>query len=253
MTKPQRADNTMRPLTTSLFWRNNSMADAILAKYCRICATTKLQSEFHKNCGSKDGFAARCKECNKLYNREYAAKNRSSVTEYAKAYREKHKETLKQKSLDYTRANKAALSAYRADYYVKNKDKVIAQTALWQRNNPDKVAARNKRWADANPDKVRAKNKKNEKVRGQNRRALVRNAVGKLSKDLPAKLFKLQGGKCPCCKQPLGDDYHLDHKMPLALGGENTDDNMQLLRATCNLQKNAKHPVDFMQSRGFLL
>ncbi len=229
------------------------MANAILAKYCGICATTKLQSDFHKNSGSKDGFAYRCKECNKLYNREYAAKNRSSVTEHAKAYREKHKETLKQKRLDYTRANKDKLRAYRADHYVKNKDKVIAQTALWQRNNPDKVAARNKRWADANPDKVRAKNKKNEKVRGQNRRALVRNAVGKLSKDLPAKLFKLQGGMCPCCKQPLGDDYHLDHKMPLALGGENTDDNMQLLRATCNLQKHAKHPVDFMQSRGFLL
>ena len=38
-----------------------------------------------------------------------------------------------------------------------------------------------------------------------------------------------------------------------ALGGLNADSNMQLLRAECNLQKSAKHPVDFMQSRGFLL
>jgi len=36
-------------------------------------------------------------------------------------------------------------------------------------------------------------------------------------------------------------------------GGSNTDDNMQLLRKLCNLQKHAKHPVDFMQERGFLL
>jgi len=28
---------------------------------------------------------------------------------------------------------------------------------------------------------------------------------------------------------------------------------MQLLNAICNLQKHAKHPVDFMQERGFLL
>jgi 5-methylcytosine-specific restriction endonuclease McrA len=76
---------------------------------------------------------------------------------------------------------------------------------------------------------------------------------GKLSSKLAARLFVLQKGKCACCLQPLGDDYHIDHIMPLALGGTNTDDNIQLLRAKCNLQKNAKHPVDFMQQRGFLL
>jgi len=53
--------------------------------------------------------------------------------------------------------------------------------------------------------------------------------------------------------QPLGDDFHMDHIMPIALGGSNTDDNMQLLRKECNLQKQAKHPIDFMQSRGLLL
>lgn len=41
--------------------------------------------------------------------------------------------------------------------------------------------------------------------------------------------------------------------VPLALGGTNTDGNMQLLRSTCNQKKHAKHPVDFMQQRGFLL
>lgn len=45
----------------------------------------------------------------------------------------------------------------------------------------------------------------------------------------------------------------MDHIMPLALGGTNTDDNIQLLCPTCNRSKHAKHPVDFMQQRGFLL
>jgi 5-methylcytosine-specific restriction endonuclease McrA len=229
------------------------MANAILAKYCGICATTKRQSDFHKNCRSKDGFAARCKDCNKLYNREYSAKNKAAVALYMAEYQAKNKESIRQKNLEYCLANKDRLQAYRAEHYTKNKERVLENTALWQRNNPEKVAARNKRWADANPEKVRANNKKNEKVRGQNRRALVRRAVGKLSKDLPAKLFALQGGKCPCCAQPLGNNYHLDHIVPLALGGRNSDDNAQLLRRTCNLQKNKKDPLDFMQSRGFLL
>ena len=77
---------------------------------------------------------------------------------------------------------------------------------------------------------------------------------GRLSKGLAAKLFAMQRGRCACgCKQPLGDDYHLDHRMPLVLGGANTDDNMQLLRKICNLQKHAKHPIDFMRQRGFLI
>lgn len=33
----------------------------------------------------------------------------------------------------------------------------------------------------------------------------------------------------------------------------NTDDNIQLLRKLCNHKKGTKHPVDFMQERGFLL
>jgi 5-methylcytosine-specific restriction endonuclease McrA len=100
-------------------------------------------------------------------------------------------------------------------------------------------------WAKANPEVNR--------IKAQNRRALKRVNGGKLSKGLAEKLFKLQKGKCPCCHQPLGENYHLDHIVPLALGGSNTDDNIQLLRSSCNNQKSAKHPIDFMQQRGFLL
>jgi 5-methylcytosine-specific restriction endonuclease McrA len=97
----------------------------------------------------------------------------------------------------------------------------------------------------------RAANTEATRIQKLNRRG--RASGGKLSKGLSVRLFKLQRGKCACCGQPLGTDYHLDHIMPLALGGSNTDENIQLLRATCNRQKNAKHPIDFTQQRGFLL
>lgn len=67
------------------------------------------------------------------------------------------------------------------------------------------------------------------------------------------KLYELQRGKCACCCKPLGNNYHLDHRVPLARGGRNEDCNMQLLRAKCNMQKSAKDPIEFMQERGFLL
>jgi 5-methylcytosine-specific restriction endonuclease McrA len=87
-----------------------------------------------------------------------------------------------------------------------------------------------------------------------NRRSKKFGNGGVLSKGLSEKLLKLQKGKCACgCKQSLGDDYHLDHIMPIALGGENEDWNIQLLRQVCNNQKHAKHPIEFMQIRGFLI
>lgn len=157
-------------------------------------------------------------------------------------------------------ANPEKRKAVKAARYAANVDKEKARNAAWRAANPDKAKAIVEAWRAENHDKHKATkeawqaaNPEARRVMSQNRRARKKQSAGTISKGFSTKLFKLQKGKCPCCKQLLGDDYHLDHKMPLALGGSNTDDNMQLLRAICNLQKNAKHPVEFMQSRGFLL
>ena len=145
--------------------------------------------------------------------------------------------------------------------------------------HPEKTNEYAKRWSKANPEKVRAMHAKRRennievrikdranaskwaklhpearRIQEQNREAKKRENGGVLSKGLAEKLIKLQRGKCACgCKQPLGDDYHLDHRMPISLGGANEDWNIQLLRRICNIKKGKKHPVEFMQQRGFLL
>lgn len=67
------------------------------------------------------------------------------------------------------------------------------------------------------------------------------------------KLGGSQKWMCVVCRCDIKDGYHLDHIMPLALGGTNASVNLQLLCPACNRKKHAKHPVDFMQSQGFLL
>lgn len=60
--------------------------------------------------------------------------------------------------------------------------------------------------------------------------------------------------RCAVCKASIeGAAYHLDHIKPLARGGGNDPSNLQLLCPPCNLSKSAKDPIDFMQSRGYLL
>lgn len=132
-----------------------------------------------------------------------------------------------------------------AKYQANNTDKIRAYAAQYHTTNAGRERVRRAKWRASNPEACR--------ISSHNRRARKLEAGGKLSKGLSGKLFKLQRGLCPCCKKPLGDDYHLDHVMPLFLGGKNEDWNMQLLRQRCNQQKHAKHPVEFMQGRGYLL
>lgn len=91
----------------------------------------------------------------------------------------------------------------------------------------------------------------------RNRKARERNAKGQLSRGIRKALYAAQRGRCPVCKDALAMDgvqkCHIDHVVPLAAGGTHTDDNVQLLCPECNVSKGAKDPLEFMQSRGFLL
>ena len=146
----------------------------------------------------------------------------------------------------WRKANREKYNATSAMWSAANSEKQKTIYATYRQNNLDECRARCSAHKKSHPEIARTNQ--------QNRRAREIASGGSLSKNIIKKLYTLQRGKCACgCKQPLGDDFHLDHRMPLALGGSNTDDNMQLLTATCNMQKGKKHPVDFMQQRGFLL
>ena len=142
-------------------------------------------------------------------------------------------------------ARKLARKESLKKYAEANAEKVKAAQVAYKANHPEKRKAAVLKWDKANPESKR--------IHAHTRRARKSASGGTLSKGLLAKLFALQKGKCACCKQPLGSDAQLDHIVPIAMGGANTDENIQLLHGLCNRQKSAKHPVDFMQSKGFLL
>ena len=109
----------------------------------------------------------------------------------------------------------------------------------WARANPDKTKKNYENWRKNNPDKY-----KENKARQAHAR---RNAKGKLSKGIIQQLMKKQNNLCACCNAPLNGKFHLDHILPIALGGYNTDDNVQLLLPKCNLAKGARHPDEYMK------
>ena len=212
-------------------------------------------------CGATDRYkSGKCIPCVKAQNAEWREANADKHHANSAAWDAANPDKKKANAAAWYAANADKVSAMSAAWKAANAGRKKATSAAWREANAGKANAKAAEWRAVNADihharsaAWRAANPEICKIYKQNRRARKTASGGALSKGLAVKLFKLQKGKCPCCRQPLGDDYHLDHKMPLALGGQNTDDNMQLLRSVCNLQKHAKHPVDFMQSRGFLL
>lgn len=208
-------------------------------------------------CGQADRYATGgCKTCSKAANVKWRLANREAERLRGVAWRAENPEKVKAINNKWYADNPGAHVAYRAA----NADKVKTARRLYNAANRKNISVRGAAYRAANRDRIAAKsaawskvNIELRRVHWQNRRARKMIGGGKLSKGLSEKLFILQKGKCPCCKQPLGDNYHLDHIVPLALGGANIDDNIQLLRAKCNKQKSAKHPVNFMQERGFLI
>lgn len=215
-------------------------------KHCTKCGTTKSTTEFSKFARAIDGLHSHCKACASAYGAKWRAANQEKKKALDAAWAAANPEKRKAAVARWNAANPGKKKANDAAYYAANAENAKVANAKWRAANLVLVRAYKAKWAAANPESRR--------IVAQNRRARKLENGGKLSKGLAAKLFKLQRGKCACgCKQPLGDNYHLDHIMPLALGGTNTNDNMQLLRSECNYKKGAKHPVEFMQSKGFLL
>lgn len=234
------------------------MDDAILSeKPCTKCGSTKLIIEFSGLKSSPDGHAWQCKACTSIQCAEWRANNREKLKASKAAYHAANKAHFNAKSAEWFANNKERHAAYGAEYREKNREKAKATAVEWRLSNTARSRATVAAWRRANPEKVEAikvafliANPDAKKIYHANRRD---RAIGHLSVGLTQRLFKLQRGRCACCSEPLGRGYHLDHIMPLALGGVNEDSNMQLLRAICNMRKSAKHPVEYMQSKGFLL
>ena len=244
-------------------------------KTCKKCGEPKPVAEFNKNASARDGLRSNCRACENIAKAKWRAINQDKTKASWAKWSSENPDKVKAKRAKWKTENPDKVKASFAKWYAKNADKINAISASRYAECPDKkresvakyralnlVKARacTAKWKAANPEKARlavikwcSEHPEELRIIRHNRRARERAAGGRFTPGLVNRLLKLQRGKCACCGLPLGTDFHLDHIMPLALGGSNTDDNAQLLRAKCNLQKNAKHPVDFMQSRGFLL
>ena len=142
--------------------------------------------------------------------------------------------------------------AYRKAYYWNNREKAINDTSRWRLENPEKRSI----WNKQNLSKYRERHNEVARIWAGNHKEQVkeiqsakrsrrRNVV--TEKVTLNSLKQKAAGKCGICLESL--DFSLifpnpfsisiDHIIPLSLGGNHTEDNLQLAHLQCNTRKGA--------------
>lgn len=239
---------------------NSITIGGVEMKKCTKCGETKSLDGFEKASSCSDGHRATCRTCrapmlaakaarwraqNPDRAKEIQARYHANNPDAAKVIRKKHYDAnsdyYREKSRKAYSCNKERASEWNKDWMRRNKDARAAYAAKYRVENKELRRELYKKWEQSNlPARLRI---------NANRRARIAGNGGILSRGIREKLFAEQNGLCACCGLPLGEKYHLDHIYPISKGGKNTDDNVQLLRKVCNLQKKDKDPVEFMRSR----
>ena len=195
---------------------------------CRYCGVSKPLDAFYKRAdGHGNGYAKTCKECNNARD---------------KKRKEENKEHYAQKSREASKR--------------------------WVERNPEKVKEQNKRFRENNPDYAKKHRQENPKIykkardkhyyngsgkekaleRNRKRKALI---VGGKHEDYSVvDMLSRYGEDCYLCGEAIDltaprwtkekgweKGLHIEHYVDIALGGEDTLDNVRPAHGLCNLKK----------------
>jgi 5-methylcytosine-specific restriction endonuclease McrA len=62
-----------------------------------------------------------------------------------------------------------------------------------------------------------------------------------VARELIRRLWRRQSGRCAICgARMVWGEFHVDHRIPVARGGQHAESNLQLAHPKCNLAKGAR-------------
>jgi 5-methylcytosine-specific restriction endonuclease McrA len=176
------------------------------------------------------------------YMRKWYAKTPQRMNAQSKRYHEANREKVAAQVREYRAAHQEEDAERHRIYYAVNRDKLAERNRKWREVNRDKVVKYYREYSATHSaqatERARIWNASHPEVgrtSSRQRRARKKNSSGTITTKQTEALYQRQCGKCAACKAELNGKYHLDHIMPLALGGSHTIDNAQILCPPCNL------------------
>ncbi len=120
-------------------------------KLCLNCEATKSVSAFSKDKTRKDGLSPYCKDCRKIYQRDYAHKNKDKLGDQHRLYVASNPEKQAKWNQTYRNTHPDRVKGSRTAYYKANRDEINNKRNQRNRDNPELVL-----WRGA---KIRAEGK----------------------------------------------------------------------------------------------
>ena len=172
-------------------------------KCCTKCRRVKKLYLFNRNSSAKDGHTTQCKECQKSN-----AKKSYSHTKHKKSYKKYYQEHKEQKQ------------AQSRQYYQKHKEELKQKHAAYRATRAGKQAM------------LKAHHKRADSLKANQGIPYTREMVIERDRD---------GGTDPICylcgKPITTGTLHLDHVVPVVMGGLDCFTNIACVHDECNLRK----------------
>lgn len=206
------------------------------------------QKEYRENnrekiAEGKRRWAKENKEAIRERNRLYRHGNKEAIAERKRKYREENQELLREKYYEYYRRNKRTFAKSARKYREENKQAIAEQQRRYYQENKEERRAYYEKWRKNNLDIRRFHNRK--------RAAAKQGCASFESVDELWQMYHDQDGLCAYCETTLFGEFHIDHIVPLSRGGLDEVDNYAITCPTCNLQKHAKTPLQFVKELGY--
>ena len=178
--------------------------------------------------------------------------------EFLSVWRANNKEKLREQHTQCRNNNKDHVKESHKKDYKKNKERYSQLRKDWIKNNPNTVKAYKDKWRENNRDKARESDKNwrlNNPEYGvlkEGRRRAQKNSTT-VEHFTEQQVLDLYGTVCYLCNEEIDMNaprrtnrqgwekgLHLDHVLPLALGGGHTLDNLRPTHGICNTRKQGK-------------
>jgi 5-methylcytosine-specific restriction endonuclease McrA len=178
---------------------------------------------------NKSYISSRCKKCQNIINKS----KRIPVAFLSEEDKEKRRKYMRDKLKLYRKLNKDKYRSYDLNRKGSIKRKLSAKRSR------DKI--RSTALGRANRKKEKANRRSYEKLAGK----LETSSIVNLENYNLKQFSSVSSFKCEFCKKDIGNNYHLEHLVPLSKQGTNIIENLAISCPECNLRKAIKTYKEF--------
>ena len=168
--------------------------------------------------------------------------------EYAKKYYRKNKEKISEQHKKYVNSNRDEVKEYQKKWRQKNKGKVREYMREWMKTEKRKEYENTEEYKIKKKEYLKEYRRLDKFKLPNNSRNCKRRAKIKDTDITTNWLLNLKAvtTHCGICGRKLKDPIHLDHIIPLNVGGLHTKSNVRYVHAKCNLSR-PKNGSDIIQ------